>query len=247
MSRKVIEQEYTKRKNQILDAALRLIYSKGYAQMTIQDILDSLHISKGAFYHYFDSKQAVMEALIERMFQEIQALVAPLLTNPKVPALEKLHRFFETISRWKIERKDFVLGLMQSWYSDENALMRYKLQVNMVDRVADMLSQIILQGVEEGVMNPSHPDQAGRVVLHLIQGMNEGLAVDLLTPGACRDEKRMKEAIAAFTQAMERVLGVKPGSICLLDDATLQEWVEILDRQTAHPVQDFPPWPGDSG
>ena len=48
--------EPSERRNDILDAARRLIYTKGYEQMTIQDILDELGISKGAFYHYFDSK-----------------------------------------------------------------------------------------------------------------------------------------------------------------------------------------------
>jgi AcrR family transcriptional regulator len=32
-----------------------LVFTKGFEQMSIQDILDELHISKGAFYHYFDS------------------------------------------------------------------------------------------------------------------------------------------------------------------------------------------------
>lgn len=246
MARPFNEQEFQRRRDQILDAALHLIYTKGYAQMTIQDILDQLRISKGAFYHYFDSKQAVMEALVERMFREVQALVQPLLADPQVPALEKLHRFFGTISRWKLERKEFVWGLLQAWYSDDNALMRYQVQMNTVDRVAEMLSMIIAQGVQEGVMHPVDQRQAGRVVLHLIQGMNEGLAVDLLTPQARRDNERMAASVAAFTQAIERVLGTAPGSICLLDEATLQEWVEALDKQAAAPVQDFPPWSATS-
>jgi AcrR family transcriptional regulator len=60
MARIVKEEEYLARRNEILDASLRLVYSKGYDKMTIQDILDQLHISKGAFYHYFDSKVAVL-------------------------------------------------------------------------------------------------------------------------------------------------------------------------------------------
>ena len=70
MARIVKEQAYAEKRNEILDVAQRLVYTKGYEQMTIQDILDDLQISKGAFYHYFDSKQALLEALIERMLQE---------------------------------------------------------------------------------------------------------------------------------------------------------------------------------
>ena len=67
MARIVKEEVYAEKRNAILDVAQRLIYTKGYEQMTIQDMLDDLQISKGAFYHYFDSKQAVLEALVERM------------------------------------------------------------------------------------------------------------------------------------------------------------------------------------
>ena len=53
MARIVKEEVRAVKRNEILDAASRFIYTTGYEQMTIQDILDELQISKGAFYHYF--------------------------------------------------------------------------------------------------------------------------------------------------------------------------------------------------
>lgn len=47
MARIVKEKAYAVKRNEILEAAQRLVYTKGYEQMTIQDILDSLQISKG--------------------------------------------------------------------------------------------------------------------------------------------------------------------------------------------------------
>ncbi len=61
--------------------------------MTIQDILDDLQISKGAFYHYFDSKQALLEAMVERIGVEAVQLLLPIVHDPaaacarKTPAL----------------------------------------------------------------------------------------------------------------------------------------------------------------
>ena len=54
MPRVVKEEDYAARRNEILDVARQLVYTKGYEQMSIQDILDALKISKGAFYHYFE-------------------------------------------------------------------------------------------------------------------------------------------------------------------------------------------------
>src|SRR5579864_4129663 len=114
------------RRNEILDVAGRLIYTKGYEQMTIQDILDGLQISKGAFYHYFDSKQALLEAIIERMQQEVEQILLPIVQDQELSALEKLDRFFATASSWKTARKDFFLALLRVWYTDDNAIVRQK-------------------------------------------------------------------------------------------------------------------------
>ena len=101
MARSVNEKEYALKRNQILDVTQRLVYTKGYEQMAIQDILVDLQISKGAFYHYFDSKPALLEALIERFAQEALELLNPIVQDPHLPALEKLQRFFDTAVRWK--------------------------------------------------------------------------------------------------------------------------------------------------
>src|SRR5215471_17303124 len=102
-----IVKEHTVRRNEILDVARRFVYTKGYEQMTIQDILDALQISKGAFYHYFDSKQA----LLERMQEEAAQLVLPIVGDARLPALEKLQRVLDMLNRLKTARKEFFLSL----------------------------------------------------------------------------------------------------------------------------------------
>src|SRR5690349_7497066 len=100
MARTINEKENTLKRNQILDVTQRLIYTKGYEQMAIQDILSELQISKGAFYRYFDSKPALLEALIERTGQEALQMLTPIAYDQHLPALEKLQRFFDTANRW---------------------------------------------------------------------------------------------------------------------------------------------------
>src|SRR5438093_12568621 len=102
-----IVKEYAVRRNEILDVAQQLVETKGYEQMAIQDILDDLQISKGAFYHYFDSKPALLEAIIERMLQEVEQLLVPIVHDPQLPALEKFQRFFAVSAGWKTARKEF--------------------------------------------------------------------------------------------------------------------------------------------
>src|SRR5579859_3167616 len=101
MVRTVNEAAYEARRNAILEAAERAVETKGYEQMAIADLLGELHISSGAFYHYFDSKPALLLALVERMGGEIEQLVLPIVHEPAPDALDKLLRFFTTLDQWK--------------------------------------------------------------------------------------------------------------------------------------------------
>jgi TetR/AcrR family transcriptional regulator, transcriptional repressor for nem operon len=225
MPRIVREEEYAVRRNQILEAALRLVYTKGFEQMTIQDILNELQISKGAFYHYFDSKAAVLEALVERIVDDVEPLLSSIVQDSRLSALEKFQRFFDTTARWKTDRKDLMLGLVRMWYADENAVVRQKVFARTLKRVRPLLAEITYQGVREGVFTTSYPDSVCQMYFYFLQGLGEAFVELLLT-----DEDKqiaMQQAalmVAAYNEALERVLGAPNGSINLIDAETLEAW-----------------------
>ena len=114
MARTVNQAEKTAKRNEILDVAQRLIYTKGYERMTLQDILADVQISSGAFYHYFDSKPAVLEAFIERIKTEVEKPLLPIVYDSHLPAIEKLQGFFDTLDRLRIAHKADVVKLGRS-------------------------------------------------------------------------------------------------------------------------------------
>jgi TetR/AcrR family transcriptional regulator, transcriptional repressor for nem operon len=225
MARTVNEKEYAIRRNAILDMTQRLVYTKGYEQMAIQDILNELQMSKGAFYHYFESKPALLEALIERMQQEAEQLLLPIVQDPHLGALEKFQRYIDAGVRWKTARKTFLIELLRVWYSDHNAIVRQKMWATMSKTAMPLLMAIIHQGIREGVLNIPFPDQVGAVVLSFIYGLGDAFAELLLSPQSHGDElQRAERLVAAYGDALERVLGAPAGSLKLMDAAALREW-----------------------
>src|SRR5258707_1666681 len=101
MARTVNPTLHTVRRDAFLDVAQRLVQTKGYEAMSIQDVLDELEASKGAFYHYFDSKQALLEAVVERFTDGAMASLAPVPNDPELPALRKLQKVFAGIASLK--------------------------------------------------------------------------------------------------------------------------------------------------
>lgn len=225
MARIVKAEEYALKRNEILDRARRLVYTKGYEQMTIQDILNDLQISKGAFYHYFGSKQEVLEALIERLQEERDQLLFPVVQDPHLPALEKLQRVFATLAHWKTAQKTFLLALWRVLYADDNARFRQKWRAAALERISPLLATIIRQGIQEGALTASYPEQSGTVVLALVLDLSETLGVLLLSSELDHNaQSRIENTVAAYTEALERVLGVTTASLQLVDAETLREW-----------------------
>ena len=74
MARQV--KEYDERYQEFLDVGQRLFYTKGYDQTSIQEIIAAVGVAKGLFYYYFRAKGDLLDAIIERSENTIQAVLA---------------------------------------------------------------------------------------------------------------------------------------------------------------------------
>ena len=226
MVRTVNEAAHAQRRNAILDAAQLAVEKKGYEQMAIADILGELNISSGAFYHYFDSKPALLLALVERMGEEVERLVLPIIHDRQLGAIDKLQRFFATLDHHKRAHKRLVLAYLRVWYADENAIVRHKLYIARVKRLAPWLSQIIQEGVEEGVFTTPYPDQAARMIISLLEDLGYATVELLLSEERePSDLPRLQRSVVACADALERVLGAPAGCLQYATREELESWL----------------------
>ena len=228
MARKVKEHEYTNRRNEILDSAQRFLFTKGYEKMTVQDIIADIGISSGAFYHYFDSKPALLEAMIDRMVQAAEQLLLPIVHDPGLTALEKLQRFFSMLDNLRSEGKTFLTALLPVWYSDDNAIVRQKTNELAFGRRMPLLTDIIYQGVREKTIITNYPDQVSGVVLSLSSSMGDALARLILNAKDKQNNVRFADDLvstySAYTDAIERVLGISNRLLARIDAKAMKEW-----------------------
>jgi AcrR family transcriptional regulator len=208
-----------------LDAAQGLILLKGYESMSVQDVLVEVNTSKGAFYHYFDSKASLLNAVVERMVDAALLSVEPIVANPDLPAIDKLRGLFAGIASFKTARKELLIALMEVWLSDHNAIVREKFRGVVIDRLTPIMASIIRQGHDEGVFAVSAPDQAARVFVSFLLSLNQATTELYLARQAGKVSiDDVRRALDAQVEALERVLGAPPGSITLIDESVLHDW-----------------------
>lgn len=217
--------EHTVKKEAFVDAAQRLMQTKGFEQMSIQDLLDEVDASRGAFYHYFDSKQELLAAIVDRIADQALLSVAPEVEDPKLTAIAKLERFFGGIAQFKADRKALMLEFIRVWFSDHNAIVRVKVRSTVIGRVAPILARIIEQGVAEEVFSVESPTETAVILMTLMLGFQDG-ATELFIARQANtvSYEQVERTFVSFGRAFERILGAPPRSIRIVEQSTLREW-----------------------
>jgi len=227
MARTLDPAAHALRRDAFIEAAQRLMQTKGYDQMSIQDVLDELETSRGAFYHYFDSKAALLEAVVERMTDAATASLAPVIEDPGLDAVTKLQAFFSGLAQWKEMRKELLLAFMAAWLSDENAIVREHFRQNVALRLTPLLARLVEQGNAEGTYSTGPAGPTAGVLVSLILGANEA-ASRLFVADQAREVsfEEVVSALAAYAAAFERILGLPAGSWPIADPEILHRWFQ---------------------
>jgi hypothetical protein len=158
-------------------------------------------------------------------------LLDPIVNDQNLPAAEKLCRVFDAASRWKTDRKEVLLSIINVWYADENAILRHKAQAALLPPMADLLSGIIHQGIGEGAFHTAFPDQVSAILFALLQSFGDSLVPMLVQAEPDASAKaRLEELSASHQDAVERILGAKPGSLPLFDTSILREWFPLPEQ-----------------
>ena len=139
------------RRNEIIACAEKLFYQKGYDSTSIQDILDALHLSKGGFYHHFESKlqllMAISDAKTQTQREEILSSVAECGLDP----LGKLNLLLLKALPWRKESMEFFGILLRVGYVGGDVQIRQCLRDSLLGTVRPLLTDIILEGYDQKI------------------------------------------------------------------------------------------------
>lgn len=117
----------------ILDVGQRIMAAKGYSGVGLNEILAAAGVPKGSFYHYFGSKDAFGEALLEHYFDDYLADIDRILGEPGLPMGERL------MSYWRVWQDT------QSFQECQGKCLAVKLGVEVAD-LSETMRAVLKRG-----------------------------------------------------------------------------------------------------
>ena len=189
------------RKNELIDIASKLFMKKGYEETSVSDIVKKAKVAQGTFYYYFESKEKMLDAIVEKFQNEILVLVEKLAKNKQMNAIEK----FLEILQFKMEISSSGKKFWRYVLSDKNAMLHMKFEKELLPKFSKPLSKIIKHGVKEGFFDCKYPEYAALYVLNV--NISLGVSGDFYN----KSIEKQRELIFIVFNMIERILGAKTG------------------------------------
>jgi len=218
------------RRSEILDQALTLFLSCGYDQISLNDIIAQAGISKGVFYHYFLSKEALLAALADRFARQMLVELDDVLKNRDLNPLERLNSFLAKGTRIKTELAPGAWAVFGALFRPENQLLYQRIAAASELMFRPVVTEIITQGVKEHIFNTADPEG----VADLLQQLASNTYPFVTRIIKATTEKERQEVLKAFHKrlqlngiAIDRLLGLADGTLYV---PSLREVKKLMSR-----------------
>lgn len=183
-----------KRKQELLKIAYKMFLTKGYENTSVDEIIEEAGIAKGTYYYYFESKEQMLEEVIEMMIGQ-EAEVARQVLNSGMDMVQKI---LGIMAAFRPTQEETTIE--NALHQQENALMHNKVKKRLMAAAIPLLAEAAEEGNRQGIFCCDHVPE--RVKLLLIVG-NELF-----------DEESFTESdVAVFIDMAEKLLGAKAGSM----------------------------------
>lgn len=150
-------------KKRIINAAAKLFYDNGYDETTMQDIMQLSGLSKGAIYHYFKSKQEILDYLSNCEKELVSKYLKELVDNKELTAKEKIEKAITYLSTNET-LPEFTKG---NWAEKVPFSLLNTLK-NTLNVLAEYIAEILEQGNNNNEFNCAFPKELAGVLALLI-------------------------------------------------------------------------------
>ena len=157
------------RREDIIVAARELFIVKGYDRTTMKDVMVRLAIAKGTIYHYFTSKEELLDAVLDSLVDELVQHMEQAFEQSQGNALARMRQMILST----VEADSHDQEMLDNLHQPGNAGMHIRLLAKMISRQAPLYARIIDQGCHEGVFATQSPLESAEFILAAIQFLTD--------------------------------------------------------------------------
>jgi len=160
-------------KDDIVQAGLEIILSKGFNATGVEVVLKEANVPKGSFYNFFSSKEEFGLAVIEKYLAETVELLLPIFSDQSLPPLVRIKKSFEIlIARFEGNdcSKGCLLGNLSLEMSDQYERARQHLDLSLQQWIRALSGLLLQAQVEKTISADIAPEMLAENLISSFEG-----------------------------------------------------------------------------
>lgn len=154
----------------ILQAAKKIILQDGYNAAKIAQIAAEAGVASGTVYLYFDSKEAIADALAAEFFQKAAELTEKFV--PKIAEPKGIEKYIDAVVQFAINEKDILEQIRPDPRMADDPDSRQK-RASLQDQMAGLLTALM----EEGKIQKFNPNVLGSLIFGIMHSIIMGAVI----------------------------------------------------------------------
>ncbi len=199
-----------KRKKELLKIAYDMFLTQGYENTSVDEIIEKAQIAKGTYYYYFQSKEQMLEEVIDMMIDN-ETEMAKQIIGMDISAPQKIVGILASMKPTEEEQP-----VKNALFQSENVLMHYKVRQKLINVLTPLLSEVIGEGVKEGIFECENiPERVKMLLIISDSTFNEGTFTE--------------NDISVFIDMTEKLLGAEGGTMSFIYDLIDKSDMEAIE------------------
>jgi AcrR family transcriptional regulator len=191
-----MQQRSEETRARIIDSAIKLFSNRGFDASSVDDICAEAGISKGAFYHHFESKQALFLALLDSWLQAIDKAIEASKDQTAPETFMQMTEAFPYIFKTAGESLPIFL---EFWLQASRDKKVWEASIAPYRRYHKYFTSLIKKGIDEGSFVEVDPELASRMIVSTAMGL---FLQSLLDPKGANWEKVARESTSLLLNSL---------------------------------------------
>ncbi len=163
-------------KEKIIEEATKLFVRKSFKGTSIQDITDAVHVTKGAFYWHFKSKDALLDTIIDEYERVAVDQVIVELGQGQGSFTEKYRQFHKITTEFAFKYRDFCVGFMTLAAELMGSETHHQRRILAIyAKLLHFFESLIEQGKREGSVGK---DVDSEMTAHFVNAIQNGMLLE---------------------------------------------------------------------
>lgn len=193
----------------ILDALQQLLRERSVQTISVSDIAQAAGIGKGSIYYYFPSKDAIVEALVQRNYEAPMKTAQSLSARQDIPPFTRMAMIFQACRSSSTEYSKSEASTGDGAGAQEKAFLHQTYMNHLITELKPVLAEIIRQGIQAGEIHFDHPDELAEMVLIILTVKMDNTIVP-------STKEEIEGTITALVSLLEKGTENPPGSLDFL-------------------------------